>query len=262
MHKILTLLLLPVLAALYISIPVSAEDFSTNKHAVTVDTVVQGLNHPWGLAFLPDGKFLVTERPGSLRLVSDGRISNPLAGVPEVHTGGQGGLLDIALDNEFDRNRTLFLSYAEPGAIWGVSGTAVASARFEPGPPPRLTSVRVIFRQNRKSFSGRHFGSRLVVAPDNTLFITIGDRGDSKRAQDPFDHAGSLLRINRDGSIPSDNPFADGIKAAPEIWSIGHRNAQGATLNRASGRVWTVEHGAAGGDEINLPEPGEITAGR
>ena len=256
MHKILTLLLLTVLAALYISIPVSAEDFNTNKHAVTVDTVVQGLNHPWGLAFLPDGKFLVTERPGSLRLVSDGRISNPLAGVPKVHTGGQGGLLDIALDNEFDRNRTLFLSYAEPGAIWGVSGTAVASARFEPGPPPRLTSVRVIFRQNRKSFSGRHFGSRLVVAPDNTLFITIGDRGDSKRAQDPFDHAGSLLRINRDGSIPSDNPFADGIKAAPEIWSIGHRNAQGATLNRASGRVWTVEHGAAGGDEINLPEPG------
>ena len=256
MHKILTLLLLTVLAALYISIPVSAEDFSTNKHEVTVDTVVQGLNHPWGLAFLPDGKFLVTERPGSLRLVSDGRISNPLAGVPEVHTGGQGGLLDIALDNEFDRNRTLFLSYAEPGAIWGVSGTAVASARFEPGPPPRLTSVRVIFRQNRKSFSGRHFGSRLVVAPDNTLFITIGDRGDSKRAQDPFDHAGSLLRINRDGSIPSDNPFADGVKAAPEIWSIGHRNAQGATLNRASGRVWTVEHGAAGGDEINLPEPG------
>jgi glucose/arabinose dehydrogenase len=242
--------------ALHFTTPVVAQDFTTEKHAVSVDTVASGLNHPWGLAFLPGGAMLVTERPGTLRLITKSRVSDTVSGVPRVWPRGQGGLLDIALDRDFANNRVLFLSYSEPGRGRGEAGTAVARARLELAPKPRLVAVRVIFRQNRKTNSGRHFGSRLVIAPDGTLFITVGDRGDSERAQDPFDHAGSVIRINRDGGVPSDNPFADGKKAAPEIWSIGHRNPQGATLNRSTGRVWTVEHGAQGGDEINLPDPG------
>ncbi|MEE2761114.1 MAG: PQQ-dependent sugar dehydrogenase [Pseudomonadota bacterium] len=248
--------LLAAVSALQISTPLAAQEFSTEKHAVTVETIAKGLEHPWGLAFLPGGSLLVTERNGALRIVHDGRVSDPIPGVPRVWASGQGGLLDIAIDPYFSDNSLLYFSYSEPGRGFRKAGTAVARARLEPGPKPRLLELRVIFRQNHLTSSSLHFGSRLVFAPDSTLLVTIGDRGDSDRAQDPFDHAGSVLRINRDGSIPQDNPFADGKKAAPEIWSTGHRNPQGATVDRRTGRVWTVEHGARGGDEINLLEPG------
>ena len=248
--------LLAAASALQIPAPLAAQEFNTEKHAVTVETVAEGLEHPWGLAFLPGDSMLVTERDGALRMVTGGRVSDPIPGVPRVRASGQGGLLDIAIDPDFSGNSLLYISYSEPNGGFLKAGTAVARARLETSPEPQLRGLRVIFRQNRKTSSRRHFGSRLVIAPDGTLFITIGDRGDADRAQDPFDHAGSVLRINRDGSIPLDNPFADGKKAAPEIWSIGHRNPQGATLNRRTGRVWTVEHGARGGDEINLLEPG------
>ena len=169
--------------------------------------------------------------------------------VPAVAAGGQGGLLDIQLDPNFKSNNFLYMSYSEPRRN-GTTGTSIAKARFVAGTPPRLEEMRVLFRQNNTTNSKIHFGSRIAIATNNSLFFTIGDRGQSNRAQDPFDHAGSTLRINTDGSIPTTNPFATGVKGAPEIWSIGHRNPQGAVLNRQTGILWTVEHGAAGGDEI------------
>jgi len=241
---------------LYQPSPASAQTFQTNAHRITVDTIAQELDHPWGLAFLPDGTMLVTERDGAIQWVKPDGQKTLVDNVPTVVTGGQGGLLDIAIDNNFSTNNTIYFSYSEPRRN-NTTGTSISKARFVPGMLPRLEDVQVIFRQNNPTFSSIHFGSRIVVTPDNKLFFTIGDRRQSNRAQDPFDHAGSVLRINPDGSIPADNPFANGKNGAKEIWSIGHRNPQGATLNTRTGRVWTVEHGAAGGDEINLPDAGK-----
>ena len=232
-----------------------AQTRNTLEYRITVDTVARGLVHPWALAFLPDGTMLVTERRGMIQWIDASGLKTPVDNVPAVVAGGQGGLLDIALDPNFKFNKYIYMSYSEPR--WnGTTGTSVAKARFERGTPPRLEKVRVLFRQNNPTKSKIHFGSRLVLASDNMLILTIGDRGQSNRAQDPFDHAGSMLRIKTDGSIPADNPFAAGAKGAPEIWSIGHRNPQGAMLNRQTGILWIVEHGAAGGDEINTPAPG------
>ena len=215
---------------------------------------LDGLSHPWGLAFLPDGRALVTERPGRLRLVDLDRGSSVVvSGTPEVVARGQGGMLDVALHPDFATNRLVYLSYA--AGYGGGAGTAVARGRLEDGGTPRLEAVEVIFRLNRPSGTSRHFGSRLAFDADGHLFVTIGDRGESERAQDPDDHAGSLLRLRDDGSVPADNPFAGG-GGAPEIWSFGHRNAQGMTFDPATGRLWLVEHGARGGDEINLPQRG------
>ncbi len=233
-----------------------ARIIATEKHAILVEPVVDGLSHPWGLAFLPDGSSLITEKPGRLRHLTTAGLSAPIAGVPKVLYSGQGGLLDVAVDPGFSRNQLIYLSFSEPSVADGKAGTAVARANLELTPTPRLTNVRVIFSMNRKSETRHHYGSRIVIAPDQTLFITLGDRGDRPRAQDPFDHAGSIVRLNPNGSIPVDNPFADGKKAAPEIWSIGHRNLQGATLHKGTGALWTVEHGARGGDEINHPQAG------
>ena len=246
---LLVIIALPLFSA-------QAQTGSTPEYRITVDTVARGLVHPWGLAFLPDGTMLVTERRGTLQWIDASGRKTLVDNVPDVAAGGQGGLLDIALDPNFELNKFIYMSYSEPR--WnGTTGTSVAKARFERGTPPRLDKVRVLFRQNNPTKSKIHFGSRLVLASDNMLILTIGDRGQSNRAQDPFDHAGSMLRIKTDGSIPADNPFAAGAKGAPEIWSIGHRNPQGAVLNRQTGTLWSVEHGAAGGDEINTPAPGK-----
>ncbi|MBA3853101.1 MAG: hypothetical protein C0503_01725 [Gemmatimonas sp.] len=232
---------------------------------VSVETVASGLVHPWAIEFLPDGRMLVTERPGRLRLVSsDGSVSAPLSGVPTVHAQGQGGLLDVALDPDFANNQRVYLTYAEPGE--GGVGTAAARGRLtEAG----LVDVEVIYRQRPKLEGNGHFGSRLVFARDGKLFITQGDRQSYReRAQDLTQGMGKIVRINADGSIPPDNPYVGNASAQPEIWSFGHRNLQGATLHPETGALWTIEHGARGGDELNHPEPGKnygwpvITYGR
>ncbi|MDP6343330.1 MAG: PQQ-dependent sugar dehydrogenase [Alphaproteobacteria bacterium] len=231
-----------------------AETYPSEHYELRVVTVARGLEYPWGLAFLPDGSMLVTERPGRLRLVgADGELSPPLAGVPTVRASGQGGLLDVALDPDFGTNETIYLSYAEPGN--GGAGTAVARARLD-GAGNRLTGLRVIFRQVPKTGGGRHFGSRLVFARDGRLFITVGERGERERAQDFTINRGQVIRIDRDGAIPTDNPFVGKKGYRPEVWSHGHRNPQGAALHPESGKLWVQEHGARGGDEVNIPLPG------
>lgn len=263
-------LLLAILLAGSPGLPAAAaQEFRSEDGPVRVVTVAQGLEHPWGLAFLPDGRMLVTERPGRLRIVTrEGAASQAVAGVPAVYATGQGGLLDVALDPGFADNRLVYLSYAE--AEGKVAGTAVARGRLVEGEagPARLDDVQVIFRQQPKVRGPNHWGSRLVFAPDGTLFVTLGERFQRDRAQRPDEHLGKLIRINPDGSIPKDNPFAGSSSTRPEIWSLGHRNMQGAAINPASGRLWTHEHGARGGDEINIPEAGKnygwpiITYGR
>ncbi len=233
---------------------------------VEIATIARGLEHPWALAFLPDGRMLVTERPGRLRYVgADGSVSEPVAGVPAVFAERQGGLLDVALDPEFAANATIYLSYAEPGAD-GTNGTAVARARLD---GMQLADVEVIFRQQPKIASGHHFGSRLVFARDGTLFVTTGERNKERdSAQDLGTHIGKVLRIRSDGSVPADNPFVGRDGARPEIWSWGHRNIQGAALHPQTGELWTHEHGPRGGDEINIARAGRnygwpvITYGR
>ena len=233
---------------------------------VDVTSVAKGLEHPWSLAFLPDGRMLVTERPGRLRYVSQGgALSEPIAGVPRVYAEGQGGLLDVVLDPAFGQNSTIYLSYAEPG-VDGTNGTAVARARLE---GQALRDVKVIFRQQPKVASKHHFGSRLVFARDGNLFVTTGERNSERaKAQDLGTHLGKIIRITTDGGVPKDNPFVGREGARPEIWSYGHRNAQGAALNPDTGQLWEIEHGPRGGDEINLPQAGKnygwpvITYGR
>ena len=224
------------------------------KLAAKVTDVAVGLEHPWGVELLPDGRFLVTERPGRLRIVNrDGRLSAPLTGVPEVYARGQGGLLDVALSPGFAQDRVVYLSFAERGS--GGAGTAVARGRLgERG----LEDAQVIWRQQPKvDGSYNHWGSRLVFRPDGTLFVTLGDRFvHSERAQDLSTTIGKIVRINPDGSVPRDNPFVGRAGALPEIWSYGHRNVQAAALD-ARGELWTVEHGARGGDELNNPQPGK-----
>jgi glucose/arabinose dehydrogenase len=221
---------------------------------IRVATVAEGLEHPWGLAFLPDGRMLVTERPGRLRMVAQGgQVSPPLKGVPQVFAEGQGGLLDVALDPAFTSNRLVYLSYAEPGE--GVAGTAVARGRLnEAG--TALDGVQIIFRQQPKVTEGYHFGSRLAFAPDGTLFVTFGERFKFMPAQDLSSHLGKIVRINPDGSVPHDNPFVGRDDARPEIWSYGHRNVQGVAIHPKTGVLWENEFGPMGGDELNIPEAG------
>lgn len=230
----------------------SAQEFRTAKELVRVATVARGLEHPWSLAFLPDGRILVTERSGRMRVVGrDGALSAPLAGVPAVVAQGQGGLLDVALDRDFATNRTIYLSYAEAGE--GGAGTAVARARLADA---ALSDVRVIFRQQPKVRGGLHFGSRIVQARDGNLFIVLGERFQRDRSQDLDTHLGKVVRVRSEGGAPPDNPFAGRPGVLPEIWSYGHRNAQGAALHPLTGALWMHEHGARGGDEINIPEAG------
>ncbi|WP_425105538.1 PQQ-dependent sugar dehydrogenase [Ancylobacter sp.] len=225
---------------------------------LSVETVAAGLRSPWGLAFLPDGRMLVTERPGSLRLVSpSGTVSAPVAGVPPVFARGQGGLLDVALAPDFDRSRLVYLAYAEPRE--GASGTSVARGRLmEENGDARLENVEVIFRQSPAAGGSNHYGARLVFARDGTLFVTLGDRySQREQAQNLSNHLGKIVRIAGNGDVPADNPLRQKNGARPEIWSYGHRNVQGAALDPATGRLWTIEHGARGGDELNHPEAGK-----
>jgi glucose/arabinose dehydrogenase len=222
---------------------------------VRAETFATGLENPWALAFLPDGRILVTEKAGRLRIVGkDGTSSEPLAGVPAVDARGQGGLLDVALDPRFAENRLVYLSFSEPGEN-GTAGTAVARGRLGDA---GLEEVRVIYSQQPKLRGGGHFGSRLVFGRDGTLFVTQGDRQSYRdSAQALTAGQGKVVRINADGSIPRDNPFVGRSGARPEIWSYGHRNVQAAALHPETGQLWTVEHGARGGDELNHPERGK-----
>lgn len=244
------LFLLPLVAE---SAP--AQRFETSAGPVQAETVADGLRYPWSMAFLPDGRLLVTERPGAMRIVGmDGTVGDPIGGVPDVWANGQGGLLDVVLAPDFAESGTIFLSYSEPGD--GGAGTAVTRAKLRlEGDSGTLSGQQVIFRMNNFTRAGQHFGSRIVIGPDGNLFVTLGERGQGERAQDPFDLAGGVVRIAPDGSIPQDNPFADGEQGHPAFWSIGHRNPQGAAL-RDDGSLWIVEHGAQGGDEINKPQAG------
>jgi glucose/arabinose dehydrogenase len=228
-------------------------------------TVASGLEHPWGLAFLPDGRMLVTERPGRLRIVErDGRLGEPLAGLPPVAAGGQGGLLDVILDPRFADNGLVYWSFSEPGE--GGNSTAVARGKLAGA---RIDDVQVIFRQQPKFRSSAHFGSRLAFARDGRLFVTLGDRFSRRDdAQTLDNHHGKVVRIEPDGRVPADNPFVKRSGALPEIWSYGHRNLQGAAIHPATGELWTHEHGPQGGDEVNVTEAGRnhgwpvITYGR
>jgi glucose/arabinose dehydrogenase len=241
----------------------------TTKQGTKVETYARGLAYPWGLAFLPDGRLLVTERPGRMRLVDkEGRLSPPLKNVPGVQVGGQGGLLDVALSPDFASSRLIFFSYAEPREAGG-SATTVARAKLEvDGEGGSLSDVKVIFRQQPAGAGGIHFGSRLVFARDGNLFVTLGERGQRDRAQDLATHYGKVVRIRPDGSVPPDNPFVGKEGVRPEIWSYGHRNVQAAALHPVTGKLWAIEHAARGGDELNIPLPGRnygwpvITYGR
>jgi glucose/arabinose dehydrogenase len=247
-------LLASLAALLFPSAPMRAQErvIGARSEDLKLETLVRGLEHPWSLAFLPDGGMLVTERPGRLRAInSNGRISRPLRGVPAVFAEGQGGLLDIVLDPNFESNRLLYLSYAEPGP--GGASTAVARGRLADG---TLEDMRVIFRQMPKVHGPNHFGGRLVFAPDGTLFVTLGERFKFEPAQDLSNHLGKIVRINPDGSVPADNPFVGRAGAKAEIWSYGHRNIEGAVLHPATGVLWIHEMGPLGGDELNIPRPG------
>ena len=231
---------------------------------VRVQTVASGLQHPWSVAFLPEGRFLLTERPGQLRIVgADGKASAPIGGVPSVAASGQGGLLDVIVDSDFARNRTLYFCYSEPAASGNANSTALARATLAPD-DARLENLKIIFSQKPKVASSAHFGCRIVESrspglsgeADGMLFLTLGERfvrpGDAQKLDN---HHGKLVRINKDGTVPKDNPFLAQAGALPEIWSYGHRNVQGATLT-PDGTLWTHEHGPQGGDEINLPKAG------
>jgi len=215
------------------------------------------LENPWGLAFLPEGRFLVSEKTGRLRVVEpDGKVGAALQGLPAIASGGQGGLLDVLADSAVATNRTIYFCFSEPAAA-GASGnsTALASARLS-ADRTRLEAVRVLFSQKPKVASSAHFGCRIVEARDGTLFLTLGDRFSRKEdAQKLDNHLGKVVRIRKDGTVPPDNPFVRRAGALPEIWSYGHRNGQGATL-APDGRLWMTEHGPQGGDEINVPEAG------
>lgn len=231
--------------------------------AYRVATVVEGLEHPWGMAFLPDGGILVTERPGRLRMIRDGALQpEAIAGVPAVHARGQGGLLDVALHPDFERNQLVYLSFSKPGE--GGATTAVIRGRLE---GDRLLDVEEILEADAWSGAGVHFGSRMVFDRDGYLYVSIGDRGTMENAQDLSNHAGTILRLHDDGRVPEDNPFVGREGARPEIWAYGIRSPQGLAVHPETGELWETEHGPRGGDEINRIERGrnygwpEITYG-
>jgi aldose sugar dehydrogenase len=218
-----------------------------------VTTVIKNLENPWGMAFLPDGRLLITERPGRLRIYSQGQLSVAVSGTPAVYNQGQGGLLDIAIDPNFTQNQLVYLTYAEAGTA-GTAGTAVMRGKLN---GTALENTQVLFRQTPKLSTGNHFGSRLVFDRAGYLFVTLGENNNRITAQYLDHHQGKIIRLWPDGSIPTDNPFIGQTNVKPEIWSYGHRNPQGATLNPWTGKLWMNEHGPKGGDEINIPQPGK-----
>ena len=239
----------------------AAPSVAQSQPSPKAQTVASGLQNPWAVAFLPDGRFLVTERPGRLRVVNaDGQVQPAVQGLPEVAAGGQGGLLDVITDSAFASNRTIYFCFSEPGK-GTTNSTALARARLSDD-LKQLQDMKVIFSQQPKVSSTAHFGCRIVERqvngkPDGTLLLTLGERFSRRDdAQTLDNHHGKIVRVGKDGSVPKDNPFVGKAGALPEIWSYGHRNAQGATWG-PDGRLWMHEHGAQGGDEINRPEPGK-----
>lgn len=226
--------------------------FASSAGQLEVQTIASGLVNPWALAFLADGRMLVTERPGRMRIVSsDGQLSPALKGVPDVWATGQGGLLDVVTDHAFKQNNTIYFCFSERTA--GGGRTAVARAKLVDGDAPRLEDVKVIFRQQGPLSSGNHYGCRIAQARDGNLFVTLGEHFSHRdEAQNLGNHLGKLIRITPDGAAPNDNPFVGRDGARPEIWSYGHRNEQGLAINPASGEVWEIEHGPRGGDEVNI----------
>ncbi len=237
-----------------LALSAQAASVSTEKATLQIENLASGLKHPWGMAFLPDGRMLVTERNGGMLLLSaDGASKTPLSGLPAVDARGQGGLLDVVLSPDFASNNTLYFSYSEPGS--GGNSTAVASARLN---GEKLDDVTVVFSQQPKYDSRYHFGSRLVFDNSGKLFITTGDRGSQRdQAQKLDNHIGKVIRVNTDGTPAQDNPYVRHDNARAEVWSYGHRNIQGAALHPHTGALWTHEHGPQGGDEINVARPGK-----
>ncbi len=260
-HFLLRTLGVPLaLVAACLAGPAVAQTVRTEVHGVRASTVLSGLAQPWGMAWLPDGRLLITEKRGTLRIVRDGRLlPEPVAGLPKSTVQGQGGLMDVAVHPDFAKTGWIYWSYN--GEQDGQHGTEVARGKLS-ADGTRLSEVQVIFRMRPKSSGGRHFGSRLVFGRDGNLFITLGDRGDStstgreQRAQRLDDHAGSVIRLHDDGRVPADNPYVNRSGALPEIYNHGHRNVQGAALHPTTGRLWTHEHGPQGGDEVNIEAPG------
>ncbi|MVW84509.1 PQQ-dependent sugar dehydrogenase [Pseudomonas sp. PB101] len=257
-HLLATLCAGALISATVPALAASTQTMKSEEGTLEVTPVVTGLEHPWALAFLPDGKnMLVTERPGNLRLVSaDGKLSAPLNGVPAVWAKGQGGLLDVALSPDFKQDRMVYLSYAEGGGEDNKAGTAVGRGRLSDD-MTALKDFRVILRQEPKLSVGNHFGSRLVFDRDGYLFVTLGENNDRPTAQDLDKLQGKVVRIYPDGTVPKDNPFVGQANVRPEIWSYGQRNPQGAALNPWNGTLWENEHGPLGGDEINIIERGK-----
>lgn len=247
--KLRTLSLVLCIAAITPFANAKTLSVKTETGNIQVKAIAEGLENIWGMAFLPDGSMLVTERRGRMRIVSaDGKVGEPLAGLPEIYAQGQGGLLDVVLAPDFATSKKIYFSYSEPGK--GGNSTAVSFATLTGN---KLENVTSVFSQQPKIDSGAHFGSRLVWAPDGTLFITLGDRYSEKdKAQTLDNHQGKVVRINADGSVPKDNPFVKTPGALPEIWSYGHRNMQGAAINPVTKELWTGEHGPQGGDELNI----------
>ena len=239
-------------------LPAAAQTIESSAGPLTATVITEGLDHPWGLEFMPDGRIIVTERSGQVRIITDGVAGDPIAGVPDVFNRGEGGLLDIALAPDFAGSGRLYLAYVELAKDAGRQrgqGTAVMAATLEQdGTGGRLVDQQVIFRVEKFTTRRTHFGSRIEFDAGGKLFVTIGDQGDMERAQDFADAAGGIVRIAPDGSVPDDNPRPNGW--APELWSKGHRNPQGLTLRASDGAIFTVEHGAQGGDEVNMPRAG------
>lgn len=248
------------IAAALLALPcaAAAQTFKSSAGNLAVRTVASGLVNPWALAFLPDGRMLVTERPGRMRIVAkDGKLSEPLDGVPKVFAVSQGGLHDVVLDRNFTRNKTIYFCFAEPVVEGERTGGRTAMARATLA-EDKLDDVNVIFQQDGPLSGGGHFGCRIVQTTDDNLFLTLGDHfTDRDEAQKLTSHLGKIVRIKPDGSVPSDNPFVGRPDAKPEIWSYGHRNVQGAALYPATSKLWIHEHGPRGGDEINLPKAGK-----
>ena len=237
--------------------PASGQVFHSSAGDFVVQTAAKGLDHPWALAFLPDRRLLVTERPGRVRIIAkDGTLPPALVGVPKVFAAAQGGLLDIVLDRGFTQNQTIYFCYAEP--VEGGARTALARARLLDESSPRIEAVELIFRQAGPLSTGNHFGCRILQTPDDNLFVTLGEHFTTRdQAQNLGNHLGKIIRVRPDGSVPADNPFVGRAAAKPEIWSYGHRNPQGLALHPVTGKLWEHEHGPRGGDEVNIIEKGK-----
>jgi len=242
--------LILVSSLLAAALPASADP---GTEMFQIRRVITGLDQPWAVAPLPDGSRLITLREGTL-LYHDGASVRTVAGLPPIAAAGQGGLLDLLPHPGFEENRLIYFTFSEGPA--GGQGTSVARGVFRAGPNPRLANWQVIFSGNNRTGGGLHFGSRLAFGPDGLLYVTVGERGERDRAQDPFDHGGKVIRIRDDGSIPADNPFGANRRGDPAVYTLGHRNAQGLALEPGSDRIWLHEHGPRGGDEVNLLKPG------